>query len=77
VVFAFTVLALWPEPARTQAALEDIRRVLRPGGLLVVTVLAAAADVLPAQLATTGLAAGAAHACGQDVGYVCRRSDSP
>jgi ubiquinone/menaquinone biosynthesis C-methylase UbiE len=73
-VFAITSLIL---PARVlPRALLEIARVLRPGGTLALTLLAA--DVYPGlidDLRACGLAPGPEFPCGQDLGWVCVRHD--
>jgi SAM-dependent methyltransferase len=75
-VLAFTVLALWQDDhAATRQSWREIGRVVRPGGVVVVTVLASAADAgFAALLDTTDLTVGDVRRCGQDVGYVCHRA---
>ena len=71
-VFAFTAVGILPGPLAP--ALCELARVLRPGGVLVLSLLARSCPAgLERELAAAGLRAGARRACGQDVGLVAIR----
>lgn len=71
-VLAITSLLL-PAGQRV-AALLEVARVLRPGGVLALTLLRADAPAdLSADLSAVGLAATPRFECGQDVGWICVR----
>jgi SAM-dependent methyltransferase len=72
-VLAFTTLAIAPGPVAR--ALAEIARVLAPGGLLAVSVLARSAPPdFDRDLGAAGLLAGPRIPCGQDAGWVAVRA---
>src|SRR5690606_33162695 len=70
---AFAITALLLEPRARVGALLEVARVLAPGGLLALTVLADEAAGLDDVRRACGLAPGERFACGQDVGWICVR----
>jgi ubiquinone/menaquinone biosynthesis C-methylase UbiE len=74
VAFGFTVLRILPDRDADSRALEEIARVLNPGGRLILTVLAASHDEsLTRDLEAAGFRPTPAVPCGQDMGYLCVR----
>jgi ubiquinone/menaquinone biosynthesis C-methylase UbiE len=78
-VYAFTVLRIIPEDQDFETqALAEIARVLAPGGLFAVSVLARGLDpAFPpfrSALARARLLPGPSIPCGQDVAFVCLRA---
>ncbi len=66
-----TVLRIFPVPEAP--VLQEVRRVLKPGGTLLLSVLSRTADAsLAAELRGSGLEVLRTVSCGQDTGYVCR-----
>ncbi len=74
-VLAFTVLRIVADADAERRTLAEVARVLAPGGTFVLTVLRVRHDdALPERLRSAGFLPEPARACGQDVGYRCRRT---
>ena len=72
-VAAFTVLGILPGSPRR--ALSEAARVLAPGGTLAVTLLRASwTPAFEHELDAAGFERGPRRECGQDYGYLCRRT---
>ncbi|MCP4134311.1 MAG: class I SAM-dependent methyltransferase [bacterium] len=73
-VTAFTVLRIIPEHENESLILNEIARVLVPGGLFIVTILASREDPLFEEtIRNAGFSVGNRIVCGQDIGYRCIR----
>jgi ubiquinone/menaquinone biosynthesis C-methylase UbiE len=72
---AYAITSLLGERGQVLGALLEVRRVLRPGGRLALTLLQSELwEDVALDLRACGLSPGEAFTCGQDRGWICRRA---